>query len=89
MSETRKLHVKSYGCQMNAYDSQRMADLLIREGFVETAVAEAALTSAEHTPVRITSDSERLHTAHAGDTDAARSFPTSRHSGLAILKKKN
>src|SRR5256885_4112436 len=42
MSETRKLHVKSYGCQMNAYDSQRMADLLIREGFVETAVAEAA-----------------------------------------------
>src|SRR3984893_8691245 len=42
MSETRKLHVKSYGCQMNAYDSQRMADLLIREGFVETAAAEAA-----------------------------------------------
>jgi tRNA-2-methylthio-N6-dimethylallyladenosine synthase len=42
MSETRKLHVKSYGCQMNAYDSQRMADLLIRDGFVETAAAEAA-----------------------------------------------
>src|SRR6266542_329894 len=42
MSEPRKLHVKSYGCQMNAYDSQRMADLLTREGFVETAAAEAA-----------------------------------------------
>src|SRR5207302_282422 len=42
MSEARKLHVKSYGCQMNAYDSQRMADLLIAEGFVETAAAETA-----------------------------------------------
>src|SRR5712692_2921050 len=42
MSQARKLHVKSYGCQMNAYDSQRMADLLIAEGFVETAAAETA-----------------------------------------------
>ena len=42
MSEARKLHVKSYGCQMNAYDSQRMADLLMAEGFVETAAAETA-----------------------------------------------
>jgi tRNA-2-methylthio-N6-dimethylallyladenosine synthase len=42
MSEARKLHVKSYGCQMNAYDSQRMADLMAREGFVETAAAETA-----------------------------------------------
>lgn len=42
MSEARKLHVKSYGCQMNAYDSQRMADLLAGRGFVETAAAETA-----------------------------------------------
>ena len=42
MSEARKLHVKSYGCQMNAYDSQRMADLLAERGFVETAAAETA-----------------------------------------------
>ncbi len=42
MSEARKLHVKSYGCQMNAYDSQRMADLLAAQGFVETAAAETA-----------------------------------------------
>jgi tRNA-2-methylthio-N6-dimethylallyladenosine synthase len=33
----RKLYVKSYGCQMNVYDSHRMADLLAPEGFVETA----------------------------------------------------
>ncbi len=42
MSGPRKLHVKSYGCQMNVYDSHRMADLLIPEGYVETAAAEAA-----------------------------------------------
>ncbi|MEA2934685.1 MAG: tRNA-2-methylthio-N6-dimethylallyladenosine synthase [Variibacter sp.] len=28
-----KLYVKSYGCQMNVYDSQRMTDLLAGEGF--------------------------------------------------------
>ena len=33
---TRKLYVKSYGCQMNVYDSHRMADNLAGEGFVET-----------------------------------------------------
>src|SRR2546421_1812653 len=42
MTATRKLYVKSYGCQMNAYDSHRMADLLAPEGYVETAAAEDA-----------------------------------------------
>jgi tRNA-2-methylthio-N6-dimethylallyladenosine synthase len=42
MNEPRKLHVKSYGCQMNAYDSRRMADLLAAEGFAETDAAESA-----------------------------------------------
>ena len=42
MSGPRKLYVKSYGCQMNVYDSHRMADLLAPEGFVETAVPEDA-----------------------------------------------
>ncbi len=36
----RKLHVKSFGCQMNVYDSQRMADLMAREGYTETARAD-------------------------------------------------
>ncbi len=41
---TRKLYVKSYGCQMNVYDSLRMADMLAPEGFVETTdVADADL----------------------------------------------
>jgi tRNA-2-methylthio-N6-dimethylallyladenosine synthase len=39
---TRKLFVKSYGCQMNVYDSHRMADMLAPEGFVETATPDDA-----------------------------------------------
>src|SRR5436305_1437572 len=39
---TRKLYVKSYGCQMNVYDSNRMADMLAPEGFVETATPDDA-----------------------------------------------
>jgi tRNA-2-methylthio-N6-dimethylallyladenosine synthase len=39
---TRKLYVKSYGCQMNVYDSRRMADLLVPEGYVETAAPDDA-----------------------------------------------
>jgi tRNA-2-methylthio-N6-dimethylallyladenosine synthase len=38
----RKLHIKSYGCQMNVYDAQRMVDTLAGEGFVETAHADEA-----------------------------------------------
>ena len=42
MSEPRKLHVRSFGCQMNVYDAQRMTDTLAREGYVETDTAEDA-----------------------------------------------
>ena len=42
MKDRRKLYVKSYGCQMNAYDSHRMADLLAPEGYVETGAPEDA-----------------------------------------------
>jgi tRNA-2-methylthio-N6-dimethylallyladenosine synthase len=42
MSGPRKVHIKSYGCQMNVYDSHRMADTLVPEGFAETAAAEDA-----------------------------------------------
>jgi tRNA-2-methylthio-N6-dimethylallyladenosine synthase len=36
MTTPRKLHIKSYGCQMNVYDAERMVDTLARENFVET-----------------------------------------------------
>jgi tRNA-2-methylthio-N6-dimethylallyladenosine synthase len=42
MSATRKVHIKSFGCQMNVYDSHRMADMLAPEGFSETALPEDA-----------------------------------------------
>jgi tRNA-2-methylthio-N6-dimethylallyladenosine synthase len=32
----RKLHIKSYGCQMNVYDAQKIADLLAPDGYDET-----------------------------------------------------
>jgi tRNA-2-methylthio-N6-dimethylallyladenosine synthase len=40
--DPKKLFVKSYGCQMNVYDAQRMADVLAPEGFVETQTMEDA-----------------------------------------------
>jgi len=42
MSKPRKVHVKSFGCQMNVYDSHRMADTLAPAGFVEIASPEDA-----------------------------------------------
>ena len=42
MTKARKLYVKSFGCQMNVYDSRRMADTLAPHGYVETGTAEDA-----------------------------------------------
>ncbi len=42
MPGSRKLFVKSFGCQMNVYDSRRMADTLTPEGYAETATADYA-----------------------------------------------
>ncbi len=42
MSEPKKLFIKTYGCQMNVYDSERMAEALGGKGYVETKSAEDA-----------------------------------------------
>ncbi len=42
MSPRRKLHIKTYGCQMNVYDSTRMADVLAPLGYDPTDRVEAA-----------------------------------------------
>ncbi|WEX88332.1 tRNA (N6-isopentenyl adenosine(37)-C2)-methylthiotransferase MiaB [Sinorhizobium garamanticum] len=39
---SRKVFVKTYGCQMNVYDSDRMSDALSRDGYVSTDVLEEA-----------------------------------------------
>ncbi|MEZ5777315.1 MAG: tRNA (N6-isopentenyl adenosine(37)-C2)-methylthiotransferase MiaB [Paracoccaceae bacterium] len=39
---SKKLYIKTYGCQMNVYDSERMAEAMAAEGYVTTEVAEDA-----------------------------------------------
>ncbi len=38
----KKVFVKTYGCQMNVYDSQRMSDALAADGYVATTAIEEA-----------------------------------------------
>jgi tRNA-2-methylthio-N6-dimethylallyladenosine synthase len=42
MTEPKKLFIKTYGCQMNVYDSERMAEAMGTEGYVLTEAAEEA-----------------------------------------------
>ena len=42
MTDPKKLFIKTYGCQMNVYDSERMAEALGAEGYVATDIAEDA-----------------------------------------------
>ena len=42
MTEAKKLFVKTYGCQMNVYDSERMAEALGADGYVTTELVEEA-----------------------------------------------
>ena len=38
----RRVFIKSFGCQMNVYDSQRMADVAAKEGYQEASAVEDA-----------------------------------------------
>ena len=42
MTQNKKLFIKTYGCQMNVYDSERMAEALGSEGYVETKTPDDA-----------------------------------------------
>ncbi len=42
MSAPKKLYIKTYGCQMNVYDSERMAEALGGKGYVETKTPDDA-----------------------------------------------
>ncbi|MBZ4023523.1 tRNA (N6-isopentenyl adenosine(37)-C2)-methylthiotransferase MiaB [Rhodobacter sp. TJ_12] len=41
-AEPKKLFIKTYGCQMNVYDSERMAEAMGAKGYVPTDVLEDA-----------------------------------------------
>jgi tRNA-2-methylthio-N6-dimethylallyladenosine synthase len=41
-SNSRKVFIKTYGCQMNVYDSMRMSDALARDGYEPTEDMEEA-----------------------------------------------
>jgi tRNA-2-methylthio-N6-dimethylallyladenosine synthase len=40
--DLKKVFIKTYGCQMNVYDSERMTDVLVRAGYSAAETAEAA-----------------------------------------------
>jgi tRNA-2-methylthio-N6-dimethylallyladenosine synthase len=40
--QSKKVFVKTYGCQMNVYDSERMGDALTRDGYQTVDTVEAA-----------------------------------------------
>ncbi len=61
MNETKRLHMITWGCQMNVYDSGRMADVLAPLGYVPSATPEDA-------------DMVILNTCHIRDRAAEKVF---------------
>ncbi len=72
----KKLHIKTYGCQMNVYDSERMAEAMAPEGYVLTedaAEADMVLLNTCHirekAAEKVYSDLGRLKPLKAGRPD--------------------
>ena len=41
-SNSRRVYIKSFGCQRNVYDAQRMADITAAQGYSETQALDDA-----------------------------------------------
>src|SRR5262252_8085447 len=79
MTAASKIYVKTFGCQMNVYDSQRMTELLGAHGFAETATLEEAdvvlLNTChirEKAAEKVYSDLGRIRQVKAARADAGR-----------------
>jgi tRNA-2-methylthio-N6-dimethylallyladenosine synthase len=78
----RRVFVKSFGCQMNVYDSQRMTDLARAQGYAETAdMAEADLVVFNTCHIRERA-SEKLYS----ELGKAREIKTERAAGGRATK---
>ena len=42
MADPKKLFIKTFGCQMNVYDSERMAEAMAADGYVATDTVDDA-----------------------------------------------
>ena len=74
----KRVHIKTYGCQMNVYDSERMADALAPDGYDTTddaATADLVLINTCHirekASEKLYSDLGRLRDMKAERTDGA------------------
>ena len=63
MPAPKTFHVKSFGCQMNVYDGERMAELMTADGLVAADAGDADLVV--------------LNTCHIREKATERSIPTS------------
>jgi tRNA-2-methylthio-N6-dimethylallyladenosine synthase len=72
MTETKRLHVITWGCQMNVYDSGRMADVLAPLGYAPVSEPDGA-------------DMVILNTCHIRDKAAAKVF--SELGRLRVMKE--
>jgi len=76
----QKLHIKTFGCQMNAYDSERMAEALAEHGYTPTddpAEADLVILNTCHirekAAEKVYSELGRVRTGDAGARRRGRS----------------
>jgi tRNA-2-methylthio-N6-dimethylallyladenosine synthase len=93
-SPTRKVFIKTFGCQMNAYDSTKMGALLAKDGFVPTQdPADADLILVNTCSVREKPE-HKLHSflgevkhLRAGGTRIGIAGCMAQHAGEQLFKK--
>ncbi len=93
-SAPRRFHIKSFGCQMNVYDGDRMAELLAAEGMVAaTDAADADLVVLNTCHIRekatekVFSDIGRIAKASAGQTRIAVAGCVAQAEGEEIMRR--